>query len=328
MSEEESAENNSGTVSRPVGEQLRAARERRGMDRQEVADQLHLRPSIIRAIEESDYETMPADLFLKGYVRSYARLIDQDADDLVARLDQELEPFRQETEESEPSPTEIIRQKKLRRRRIGGAIITALFLMVSGWVVYQYGPWVIGSADDVVDAVGDVELEVPDASSGEEGESEPVDSDSDENDSDENDSGGKEPEEDPAETSSGAGSGSESDSESSAPVALVEEPDTGDESETTEQVVTSESGDDMATLAITFDGACWVEVVNGKGERAVVTLAEEGDRVTYEGPGPFEVLLGNVDAVSGLQFMGEDVDVDQYPASAGRTQFVLEAANG
>ena len=153
MTEEGSADNNNETAPRTVGEQLRAAREQRGMDRQDVADQLHLRPTIIRAIEESDYETMPADLFLKGYVRSYARLTEQDGDDLIARLDEELEPFRQEEKEYEPSPTELIHQRKMRRRRIGGAVIAAVALVVFGWLIYQYGPWVVDSAGEVVEGL-------------------------------------------------------------------------------------------------------------------------------------------------------------------------------
>lgn len=326
MTEEGSAENNNETAPRAVGEQLRAAREQKGMDRQDVADQLHLRPTIIRAIEESDYETMPGDLFLKGYVRSYARLTDQDGDDLIARLDRELEPFRQEQEKAhEPTPTELIHQRKMRRRRMGGGAVAVLVLVVGGWLVFQYGPWVVDSAGDAVEAVGEMELDVPGASSeagdsgDEPGESEPGSDEESESDAQES----------PDSASSGAGAETESDTDaSSAPIALVDNPDSdsGDQGANDE----SQSSDEGAqsSLVITFDGACWVEVVNGNGERVVTTLAEEGDSVEYEGPGPFEVLLGNVDAVSGLRFMGEPVDLEQYPANAGRTQFVLDAANG
>ncbi|MGM0449600.1 MAG: RodZ domain-containing protein [Pseudomonadota bacterium] len=326
MTEEGSAENNNGTAPRAVGEQLRAAREQKGMDRQDVADQLHLRPTIIRAIEESDYETMPGDLFLKGYVRSYARLTDQDGDDLIARLDRELEPFRQEQEQAhEPTPTELIHQRKVRRRRIGGGMIAVLALVVGSWLVFQYGPWVVDSAGDAVEAVGDVELEVPEASSeadgsgDDTGESEPVSEDESETQAQESS--------DSASSEAGPETESETGS-SSAPIALVDNPDadSGDQSPNDDDQ-SSDTGA-QASLVITFDGACWVEVVNGNGERVVTTLAQEGDSVEYEGTGPFEVLLGNVDAVSGLRFMGESVDLEQYPANAGRTQFVLDAANG
>ena len=320
MSEEGSAENSNGPTTRLVGEQLRTAREHHGMDRQDVADQLHLRPSIIQAIEESDYEAMPADLFLKGYVRTYARLTEQDGDDLIARLDRELEPYREKQEaQKEPSPTEIIRQKKLRRRRIGGMAIALLTAVVLGWVVYQYGPWVVDSA---VDAAGEVELDVPDSGSGADSESEP---DSATGEEDSTEAGSSEAETSSTEPSSD-GAGAEP--ALSAPVAQVDDPGAavsngGTQAESDEQASAS-----PASLTIAFDGACWVEVVNGNGERVVVTLAQEGETVDYEGPAPFEVLLGNVDAVASVRFMGETVDLDQYPVNAGRTQFVLDTANG
>ncbi|MEQ6884842.1 RodZ domain-containing protein [Salicola sp. Rm-C-2C1-2] len=322
MSEEGITDNNNETMPRSVGEQLRSAREQHGMDRQDVADQLHLRPSIIQAIEESDYGVVPADLFLKGYVRSYARLTEQDGDDLIARLDRELEPYRQSQEEKEPSTTEIIHQTKLRRRRIGVALITTVTVLVLGWLVYQYGALVVNSAGDVVDTVGEMELDVPDSEPKPDVEPEPEPEPELEPDSDTG-------------TGTGTDAGSqaqvttaETESDLSTPVATVEESKTAEDESGQPMTSSAPGAGRQASLTIAFNGACWVEVVDGSGERVVVTLAEAGDRVDYEGPAPFEVLLGNVDAVAGVRFMGEAVDLGQYPVNAGRAQFVLETVNG
>lgn len=321
MTEEGSADNGE-TTAQPVGEQLRAAREQCGMERQDVADQLHLRPSIIQAIEESDYEGMPVDLFLKGYVRSYARLTDQDGDDLVARLDSELEPYRQREEQKELSPTEIIHQRKVRRRRIGVALITGITVLVLGWLVYQYGPWVFDSAGDVVETNSDA---------GPESTASGRNDESGDNPASEPDTASVEqaatevapPADEPA-----AASATQAQPAPSEPVETVDISGTEAAVPGTQADSTPAPDNGEASLRITFDGACWVEVVDGNGERVVVTLAQKGDRVDYEGPEPFEVLLGNVDAVARVRFRGEPVDLDQYPVSGGRTQFVLETANG
>ncbi|XOZ34349.1 RodZ domain-containing protein [Halomonadaceae bacterium KBTZ08] len=321
MTEEGSAHNGE-TTPQPVGEQLRAARERHGMERQDVADQLHLRPSIIQAIEESDYEDMPVDLFLKGYVRSYARLTDQDGDDLVARLDSELEPYRQREEHKELSPTEIIHQRKVRRRRIGVALITTIMVLVLGWLVYQYGPWVFDSAGDVVDTTSEAgETSTATESSdelGAESTSEPDTASAEQAGTD-----GV-----AADQEATAGTATEAQPGLSGPIETVDTPATEAGVTESRSDTTPAPNNGEASLLITFDGACWVEVVDGNGERVVVTLAQKGDRVDYEGPEPFEVLLGNVDAVAGVRFRGDPVDLDQYPVSGGRTQFVLETANG
>ena len=82
-----------------VGQQLRRAREKLGLSVSDIADQQHLRPSVIQSIEEGDYSKVDTELFLKGYVRTYARQVQLNADALIAALDSELEPLRQQREQ-------------------------------------------------------------------------------------------------------------------------------------------------------------------------------------------------------------------------------------
>ncbi|MCX2944411.1 cytoskeleton protein RodZ [Rahnella perminowiae] len=72
MNTEAPQENNAKLT---TGERLRQAREQLGLSHQAVAERLCLKVSTIRQIEE---ETTPADLaptFLRGYLRSYAKLV-------------------------------------------------------------------------------------------------------------------------------------------------------------------------------------------------------------------------------------------------------------
>jgi cytoskeleton protein RodZ len=62
---------------------LRAAREARGLDRQDVADALRLSPRMVEAIEAEDLARLPPPLFIKGYLRSYATLVGLDETALV-----------------------------------------------------------------------------------------------------------------------------------------------------------------------------------------------------------------------------------------------------
>ncbi|PKE31941.1 cytoskeleton protein RodZ [Rahnella sp. AA] len=79
MNTEASQENNAKLT---TGERLRQAREQLGLSHQAVAERLCLKVSTIRQIEE---ETTPADLaptFLRGYLRSYAKLVHVPEDEL------------------------------------------------------------------------------------------------------------------------------------------------------------------------------------------------------------------------------------------------------
>jgi cytoskeleton protein RodZ len=73
------------------GEQLRRAREAKGWAVDLVAERLRLHPDQIDALERDEHESFPALIFVSGYIRSYARLLDIDPDPLLASL-QPVEP--------------------------------------------------------------------------------------------------------------------------------------------------------------------------------------------------------------------------------------------
>ncbi|HSB97662.1 MAG TPA: helix-turn-helix domain-containing protein, partial [Spongiibacteraceae bacterium] len=65
------------------GYKLRVARERAGLAREKIAQQLNLLLSQVVALEEDRFERFPAETFVKGHLRSYARLLKIDVDDVL-----------------------------------------------------------------------------------------------------------------------------------------------------------------------------------------------------------------------------------------------------
>ena len=61
-----------------LGENLRAAREQRGVSISEVAEQTRIAPMYIECIENDNYKPLPGGIFNKGFVKSYARFIGYD----------------------------------------------------------------------------------------------------------------------------------------------------------------------------------------------------------------------------------------------------------
>ena len=64
------------------GQRLRQARLRRGLDLTQVARDLRLTPERVKAIENEDYPRLPDVVFVVGYVKTYARLLDLDPEAL------------------------------------------------------------------------------------------------------------------------------------------------------------------------------------------------------------------------------------------------------
>src|SRR3990167_3427153 len=71
-----------------LGIMLREARERLGLGVTDVADQIKFAPRQIEALEADDFRRLPEMPFVRGFVRSYAKILHLDAQALLAALPQ------------------------------------------------------------------------------------------------------------------------------------------------------------------------------------------------------------------------------------------------
>src|SRR6476659_3183038 len=55
-----------------AGSRLRQAREERGLSRLDLSARTKISPAILAAIEEGAFDQLPADIYLRGFVRAYA----------------------------------------------------------------------------------------------------------------------------------------------------------------------------------------------------------------------------------------------------------------
>jgi cytoskeleton protein RodZ len=69
-----------------VGKSLREARERLGLSVGDVANRIKFAPRQIEWLEEDDFVRLPEAAFVRGFVRSYARLVELDPSHLLAGL--------------------------------------------------------------------------------------------------------------------------------------------------------------------------------------------------------------------------------------------------
>jgi len=76
----------------PLGAQLAAARETCGLSVADIAQQLKLSPSQVEALESGNYSRLPGAVFVRGFVRNYARLVKLDVAALLAQAAHELPP--------------------------------------------------------------------------------------------------------------------------------------------------------------------------------------------------------------------------------------------
>ncbi|HET8552137.1 MAG TPA: RodZ domain-containing protein [Gammaproteobacteria bacterium] len=81
---ERAPEDNGGVESLPIGQRLRAGRERVGLSEAQIAQSLNLDQSVVIALEAGDFDSLGAPIFVKGHLRNYARLVKLDPVAIVA----------------------------------------------------------------------------------------------------------------------------------------------------------------------------------------------------------------------------------------------------
>ena len=66
-----------------IGEQLRLAREERGIGLREICDQTRISVHYLEAIEANDYKRLPGGVFNRSFIKAYARCVGYDEGEAI-----------------------------------------------------------------------------------------------------------------------------------------------------------------------------------------------------------------------------------------------------
>ena len=70
------------------GERLKNARLAKDIEISKMAETLHLTTDMVEALECDDYSEMPARVFVRGYIRNYARAVELPGESVLSQFDQ------------------------------------------------------------------------------------------------------------------------------------------------------------------------------------------------------------------------------------------------
>ncbi|HET8711823.1 MAG TPA: RodZ domain-containing protein [Spongiibacteraceae bacterium] len=257
-----------------AGAMLAQAREKKRMTRATVAERLNLLVSQVAALEESDFARFPGETFVRGHLRSYARLLELDECAVLSAYGcaaTSLTPVSiQEHVKWRPVSLE---QKISYWRRYSGLAAT-LVVLVALWSWQQHREKIQRLS---LTAEGGMQQEF---------------------------AGGI----DSALNSGAEGALFDSvqllpNSEDSSAVASTVADHGGNASDS--QVQTEE----VDKLSLRFSADCWIEIKDRDNKLIVATLKHTDEKLQIEGRGPFKVLLGYAPGVS-MAYNGAPVKVD------------------
>ena len=143
-----------------IGARLSAARTQRKLDRHVVANELNLDIRMIEALENDDKAALPAAIFVKGYLRNYARLVGLPEDEIVRDY---------AAQSGEPPPLTVVKIKsttpffQLPSARLLRNIILLLLAAILIWLAYPFAERLIQSRGQEVQQAEPGRLELPPA---------------------------------------------------------------------------------------------------------------------------------------------------------------------
>lgn len=275
------------------GSQLRRARENHSLSIEAVAAQLHVLPKIIAALEAEDYAKLPSPVFVRGYLRSYAKVVGLSPEPLIESYNRvagggELALATTEPEDTEERPM----RWSLYVGVLAGLAAAVLWLNRDGLVQYGSGP--AAPADEVAELAPTVEpaARAPEPSAALLAPQPAAIA------------------EQPAESAAPAVAAVMATPPTAAPVA---EAATAKQAQDETAASTVGQGPDQLTVRISKDS--WVAIRDASGQRLIYGNLSAGTVKTLRGQAPFALVLGNASAAQ-VEFNGQSVDHSKYTVGA------------
>jgi len=312
------------------GRILRAAREELNYSIEQVAQELHLRPSVVLAMEEEKYEDFSSDVFLKGYFRSYCRLVNLHEERMVDLLESQLKGLQKDIDDA----AHLIKkeqQVKKRKKVFGGLLLVTLIVGVLFFLI----TWFYPTDKDTFQAEPLVEkLSLPTGSVVANSQNEVL----------KNAKVLDTEKKSPKTVIASVGYSVNTDAVIKDKPVMEDKVDQTVISEV-EKIVAITSTDKekhekelavepkvepvveilaakVSIFEAVFTGDCWFKLTDGNQKTVFAALKRKGDRISYSGITPFKVVLGDASKAL-LTFEGESINLKSHTANNGRAQLTL-----
>lgn len=126
-----------------IGSELREAREQRGISLAQISERTKIRQSVLRAIENDDFEGLPGSVIMRGFLKLYAREVGLDPNDVGRRYTEQVAESHADSQDAATSPgradtahgDEAFAQARVRRAVAG--ILLAIALIGVSYLVWR-----------------------------------------------------------------------------------------------------------------------------------------------------------------------------------------------
>ncbi|MDU4093875.1 MAG: cytoskeleton protein RodZ [Pantoea sp.] len=324
------------TAANSTGTRLRAAREQMGLTQQNVAERLCLKLSTVRDTEE---DKAPADLastFLRGYIRSYARLVHVPEEELLPMMAKQA-PVRA----AKVEPMQSFSLGKRRKKRDGWLMIftwLVVFVVVGltgawWWQNHKAAQNDLVSLSDQSGTGDDNSQSIPLTDSGSidntpqtaaqpenQGTSVPLENTNNTNSAAANTAapGASAPAPNTTAPAAAAPAATTSANDVNAVVSPSQAPVTDSAPAAnnasalpTASASVSPSAAEANTIVLNFNADCWLEVTDAAGKKLFSGMQRSGGKLSLSGTAPYRLKIGAPAAVQ-VHYQGQPVDLSRF----------------
>ena len=329
MTEENNDYGSEPTTELTPGGVLRQAREEQGLTVNDIAEKLYLKPSLISTLENDELDNSKSLTFTKGYIKNYAKLVGVNVEEIVALFEQ----FHNKTENTAKLQSFSKRVAQQAHDDRWMMVTYLILLVIVGGVVWWWLQQPSASVGEVSNTQTNTEIKPTQSNIQDNAQVTNELQQAEKFEPETESSGGVDPED--------LGSSSDTvDKNELTDTDLSINPQTTDDVFTTDlesldSTLPSESEETVQNTPIetplettatydvvettaqrvpvvfTFSQDCWINIVDGTGEAIAYGVKDAGYVMEINGIPPFEVTLGQPQAVS-IVYNGEAVDMSGY----------------
>jgi cytoskeleton protein RodZ len=132
-----------------LGQQLREARQARGLSIDDVALGTRIRPAYVHALEEERFADLPAPVYVRGFVRNYATFLGLDAEELIGALEKEQSGAFQPPHRHTPQQISVPVWHGPSPRAMVGTLLLVLLVAFIAFIFRQYSEFTASRSTSV-----------------------------------------------------------------------------------------------------------------------------------------------------------------------------------
>ncbi len=121
------------------GEKIKKAREEAGLSKEKIAQILNIRIWHLERLENEEIEKLPADVYVNGILRKYAKILGLDPETLLAEYEKEAKFIRHlgRGKQQQSLPRLPSSRFVITPRIFSFSLSALIFLLVAGYLFYQ-----------------------------------------------------------------------------------------------------------------------------------------------------------------------------------------------